>query len=259
MTAVGHWVWVHDCETCEARFANDWEADEHMEEKNHYRYDYPCETCNLMFRFEDDRDDHQQEEGHHKHLHCEDCDRYFQSPDNLNQHLSSRTHQGTTVECPFCDYYFTTASGLAHHIESSACPESTYDRLSLCRDVRKRDPGRQITEHLWGRDPEGITEQDLAATWNGDGYECSACDCVFDRAHSLLQHLGSALAHRRELYHCPKKRCAKKFPSLAALFNHLESETCGFARFDNVQKNASGFLGGKHGRIWHEPPDNESD
>jgi hypothetical protein len=33
--------------------------------------------------------------------------------------------------------------------------------------------------------------------------------------------------------------------TLAALFNHLESESCGFVRFESVQRSAGEFLMGR--------------
>lgn len=51
----------------------------------------------------------------------------------------------------------------------------------------------------------------------------------------LNLHLNSP-AHREKIYHCPNTRgCNKEFVSLGALFNHLESEACGYMRFGGVQ------------------------
>lgn len=256
-----HWIWPYECETCEVRFTSDWQAEQHMQKKDHYCYDYSCETCDLEFRSEEDRDDHQQEDGHYTHLHCSDCDRYFKSAQNLDQHRKSRIHQGFTVECPFCDDDFTTA-GLAHHVESSACPESDLDRVLLFRALRKRDPENQFIEHMYSWD-SGFTLADMKGAWNGSGYQCTTCadtfgGYTFERAHSWLQHLETSDAHQPKLYHCPNRRCRKKFPSLAAFYHHLESESCGFTRFAIVQRNASGFLAGRHGRVWHESDEDDS-
>lgn len=38
------------------------------------------------------------------------------------------------------------------------------------------------------------------------------------------------------LYHCPNRNCASEFKTLAAIINHLESESCRFMGFDAVQK-----------------------
>lgn len=47
------------------------------------------------------------------------------------------------------------------------------------------------------------------------------------------------------VYHCPGRMCTKEFRALAALFSHLESETCGAVRFDVVQRNVGGLLTGR--------------
>ncbi|KAG9671660.1 hypothetical protein KCU99_g2981, partial [Aureobasidium melanogenum] len=206
--ALDHWQWPYDCETCNARFSTERSAEQHMEAKDHWSYPYDCETCNDSFRFEDDRDDHQEEEGHYKHLHCSDCDRYFQSPNNLAQHMRSRVHQGTSIKFPFCQASFVTASGVSHHLETSSCPKAKYlSSSAIHRAIRQRDPKGVITERL--------------LEWHD--------------------------VHQAPLYHCPNKtgKCGgKRFTTLAALFNHFESESCGFVKFGAVQKNVSGFLSG---------------
>lgn len=42
---------------------------------------------------------------------------------------------------------------------------------------------------------------------------------------------------QQSLYHCPNSRCEKEFKTLAAICNHLESESCKFARFQQVQSS----------------------
>lgn len=60
----------------------------------------------------------------------------------------------------------------------------------------------------------------------------------------LDQHLKSP-THLREIYHCPNRaRCGAQFKTLAGMFNHLESESCGFIRFDGVQRNVVPILAG---------------
>lgn len=59
----------------------------------------------------------------------------------------------------------------------------------------------------------------------------------------LNQHVNSA-AHSQKVYHCFGRGCGREFARLAGLFNHLESETCGAARFESVQRNVGGFLTG---------------
>lgn len=250
MTAIDHWIWPYECETCSTRAITYREIEKHMREEGHYSYPYGCETCRSAFRSENARDLHQQQYGHYKHLHCRDCGRYFKSANNLNQHMRSRIHQGVNVTCPFCRTGFTTASGVSHHLETGSCPSARgLNRENIYRELRRRDPNGAIT----GRLLEYPTERSLSASWdpvsawNGhDGYECYLCHRVFSAPQGLRQHITSAV-HATRLYHCPNSRgrCVKTFPSLAAMFNHLESESCGYIRFEAVGKNVDRFLMGR--------------
>jgi len=49
---------------------------------------------------------------------------------------------------------------------------------------------------------------------------------------------------RQALYHCPNRQCGKEFKALAAVINHLESETCGAMRFGTVQRRIGDFVSG---------------
>lgn len=251
MTAVGHWVWGWECETCPTRFREERMADQHMEDKDHWSYPYECETCTYIFRTADDRDDHQQDEGHYSHLHCTDCNRYFSSEQDLKQHLNSRVHRGQNMACPFCRATFTTASGVSHHLERSACPNArNLDRQTIHRAIRQRDTQGVITERLleW-HENDRHAQWDPASAWDGHGYRCYLCEKAFNSPLALRQHITSPV-HQQKLYHCPNGRCgAKKFTTLAALFNHLESESCGYVKFEAVQKNVNGFLTGGSQRL----------
>ena len=49
-------------------------------------------------------------------------------------------------------------------------------------------------------------------------------------------------SHRQEIYYCPNRNCPKEFVTLAGLFNHLESESCGYTRFESVNRNVADFF-----------------
>ncbi|OJD31850.1 zinc finger protein [Diplodia corticola] len=272
MDDTDHWIWEYECDTCTARFSTEWLAnehmddedhwsypydcetcsysfrsasacDEHMDDKDHWSYPYDCETCSRSFRSASARDKHQDREGHYKHLHCKDCDKYFRSEDNLRQHRNSRLHRGATVPCPFCKTAFTTASGVSHHLETSSCPRArNLSRTKIYEAIKQRDPDGIITERLvgWATEPDRNAQWDPKSAWNGhSGYECYVCHKVFSRASGLRSHVFSPV-HQAPLYHCPNKHGScrgKKFPTLAALFNHLESQTCDFIRFEAVGRN----------------------
>jgi hypothetical protein len=220
-----------------------------MDALDHCLWPYDCETCNMRFSTEDYRDDHQEEEGHYKHLHCSDCDRYFQNANNLAQHMRSRIHQGTSISCPFCQACFVTASGVSHHLESSSCPKArNLSSTVIHRALSQRDPNGVITERLleWHDGNTINSTWDPRSAYNGSGYECYICHREFGSPKALEQHIRSP-AHQAPLYHCPNKsgKCGgKRFPTLAAFFNHLESESCGNTKFATVQKSVNGFLTG---------------
>lgn len=60
----------------------------------------------------------------------------------------------------------------------------------------------------------------------------------------MNNHVNSP-THKEKVYHCPGRMCGREFRALAALFNHLESETCGAVRFDTVQRNVGDMLSGR--------------
>ncbi len=49
---------------------------------------------------------------------------------------------------------------------------------------------------------------------------------------------------QQDYYHCPHPACRADFKSLASLINHLESETCGFMRFEKVQESMTRMIRG---------------
>lgn len=111
--------------------------------------------------------------------------------------------------------------------------------------LRSKDAHGLITHKLLTWDGEQSNEMIATEnTWNGCQYECYMCHKTFAQLRPLNQHLNSP-AHKQKIYHCPKRDCARDFVSLAALFNHLESESCGFIRFEAVQANVGNFLTGK--------------
>ena len=162
------------------------------------------------------------------------------------KHLNSRIHRGTGVACPFCNCGFTSASGVSHHLETGSCPNNTdIDRSTIYHAIRQRDPHGIVTfkQLEWHSETPTQVEAPERA-WNGQNYECYLCHRQFLALQGLKQHLNSP-AHQQKIYHCPSRKCARPFVSLAAMFNHLESESCGFIRFEQVQQNVNGILTGR--------------
>ncbi|GAB0145854.1 hypothetical protein EsHS_00006273 [Epichloe bromicola] len=245
MDATGHCPPDYECQTCD-RYFGSWHAVcQHMTDVGHWAEssesdgpEYQCDDCGDAFYNEADLRDHEVEE----HFYCDPCDRYFQSSNNINQHLRSKVHRSTSVRCPFCKNEFGTATGLVHHLERGSCPKAPLNREKLYEAIRSRDPNGIITEKLlsWsGATSHEATER----AWNSvyEAYQCYFCGRLFDRLTSLNQHLSSPI-HQQKLYHCPNRRCGREFTTLAAVINHLESESCEYMRFEAVQKNVKNIL-----------------
>ena len=110
--------------------------------------------------------------------------------------------------------------------------------------IRERDPHGVITKKQieWVEQTVKYSSTDQA--WNGSSWECYLCHKTFGISGSLDLHLNSP-AHKEKVYHCPNNaKCPKQFRALAGLFNHLESESCSFMRFEKVQQHVGDVLQG---------------
>lgn len=133
---------------------------------------------------------------------------------------------------------------MSHHLETGSCPKTQgVNRESIFNALRERDPNGLITNNLleWHEDASWSPN----SAYNDNRYECYICHREFGSMRGLKQHLDSPV-HKQEIYHCPNKiQCGSQFKTLAAMFNHLESGSCGFMKFSAVQKNVNGFLMGQ--------------
>lgn len=204
---------------------------------------WECDTCTRTFNSFRASEQHMDARGHWAHY-CAPCRRKFDNSNNLRMHLNSRTHRGANVSCPFCQRAFTSASGVSHHLETGSCPNARcVNRESIFTTLRQRDRNGIITNNLLEWHGEAETWS-IDNAWNGHTYQCYLCRRQFAAMGDLDRHLKSP-AHMQEIYHCPNKmRCGSQFKTLAAMFNHLESESCGFIKFSGVQSNVGGFLAG---------------
>lgn len=142
-----------------------------------------------------------------------------------------------------CNTAFTTASGVSHHLERSACPNARHlSRDKIHEAIRQRDPGNSITTPQigWYDEPESMY-QSTSSAWNGSAWECALCHRNHNSRRALDQHLNSSV-HQRNIYHCPKRDCAREFATLAGLLQHLESEACGYIRFEKMQRQIGSLL-----------------
>lgn len=162
--------------------------------------------------------------------------------------MRSHVHRGNSINCPFCKKGHTTASGVGHHLETGSCPQApSLNRDTILRLVRERDTQGLITNRqIEWHDAESARYEVSTMSHNGFNWECYLCHQEFTTQKGLTQHVNSP-RHMQKAYKCPNVRggCERHFVSLAALFNHLESERCGFMRFENVQLHARQILDGR--------------
>lgn len=107
--------------------------------------------------------------------------------------------------------------------------------------VRERDPHGVITmKQIGWRDEPAISYSATNAAFNGEKWECYLCHKKFNSVKALNSHLNSP-THKKKVYQCPNARagCQKQFVSLAAFAAHLESEACGYTRFEQVQEQVT--------------------
>ncbi|OTB03758.1 hypothetical protein M426DRAFT_321474 [Hypoxylon sp. CI-4A] len=227
------------CETCPKSYESWRDRERHLDNRGHYPLDFTCAVCNRIYSNDERLRDHEIDECYY----CSDCDRKFISYNNIKMHLHSRVHVGTNASCPFCKNNYATVTGLIHHIETGSCPRaSSLNRDTVYQMVRSIDRNGTFSKNLV--DWKGETAYEATAqAWNGWAYECYLCHHKFKLLQSLNQHLKSP-AHQQALYHCPNRvTCGREFKTLAAVMNHLESETCTYTRFENVQNAATMFSG----------------
>lgn len=238
MNALGHRSPEYECDTCD-RYFDSWEdAAQHMNMQGHWGDQFLRSTevsCEFCFDFFDDIEQHEVD----CHCYCRPCDRHFLNSNNISQHLKSRVHLGANLSCPFCRKAYTVATGIAHHLESGACPNAPVDRQLLYRAIARYDERGQFTNKHVQQVTYAVTDRAYNSLINA--WECYLCHRAFNLRSSLNQHLNSP-AHQQALYHCPSTRCGREFSTAGGLFNHLESETCGAMRFDDVQRHAQAMM-----------------
>ncbi|KAI6768403.1 hypothetical protein HG531_010592 [Fusarium graminearum] len=235
-----------ECETCDRYFNDKHAVEQHMSALNHWadspseESDYSSYICEFDFCDEElDTADDLRNHEINDHLYCDPCDRSFKDLNSIKMHLRSRVHQGETQHCPFCGQSYVTAAGVFQHLENKGCSKAPLNRAMVYEAVRSRDPNGTLTKKLldWSKSIRfEATGRSLNAVTGA--FDCSLCGASFNRLQSLTQHLQSP-KHEQKLYHCPKKGCDRRFTTLAAVTSHLESEQCGFMRFEDVQEVVS--------------------
>ncbi|KAF7538398.1 hypothetical protein G7054_g2979 [Neopestalotiopsis clavispora] len=237
-----HEVPEFECETCHRYFGSEHAMEQHMDALGHWadscsdEPEWSCNYyyCNEAFNDEDSLRSHEVED----HFWCDPCEREFIDHNAIKNHLNSRVHRGTNAECPFCHNLYVDAAGVFHHLEQGRCSTAPLNRMQVSEAVERKDSNGALTDRLrhWSTAP--VLEATIDS-WNPytKTFNCYLCGAGFAQLDGLNQHLQSS-KHTKKLYHCPKPNCRKEFGSLAAVTNHLQSETCNFMRYEQVQETA---------------------
>ncbi|KAH6699413.1 hypothetical protein EV126DRAFT_443128 [Verticillium dahliae] len=156
---------------------------------------------------------------------CGDCGRSFTSLQARQQHMNALGHRSPE------------ATGGTSSSALQKCPANSVSTSSTILNNTRWTATATVAH---------VTDLTYAVTdraYNSliNAWECYLCHRAFNLRSSLNQHLNSP-AHQQALYHCPSTRCGREFSMAGGLFNHLESETCGAMRFDDVQRHAQAMM-----------------
>ncbi|PBK69317.1 hypothetical protein ARMSODRAFT_157332 [Armillaria solidipes] len=137
-----------------------------------------------------------------------------------------------------CSKKFKAPSEIAAHIESGGCnPNINRHHVSAAIHAMHISPPITITRRIEGPVNPVVHFSATDRAFNGKAYEYYLCHVEFSTLQSLNLHLNSPV-HDANEFKCPKRRCGKKFKVVSALIQHIESESCGLARFTTVQMEA---------------------
>ncbi|EIM84206.1 uncharacterized protein STEHIDRAFT_82087 [Stereum hirsutum FP-91666 SS1] len=259
----------HLCEQCERLFATDNGLDQHLRTAavhqdnsdsgyrgnyNNAGYEYDdddeeeefesdsdedpfCDSCNRVFVDREGLFQHLAASSSHNW--CFVCSRDFATAQGLEQHSQSRVHKPSDLKCPLCSSRFTVPSAIAQHIESGACHNGSRHQVTAAvRSLNIASP-ISVSHRLTQGPPTSVIVSyqatELAFNPRINAYECYLCHGTFRTIHALNRHLNSA-AHDQDEFKCPK--CRRLFTLVSGLIQHIESEVCGLARFQQVEDEA---------------------
>ncbi|KAH7924475.1 hypothetical protein BV22DRAFT_1090808 [Leucogyrophana mollusca] len=241
-----HWVQspAHDyCQYCQIHFDDEDDLTDHYILEHSY-----CTSCRRVFKNDHGlRQHYRQSSSHH---YCVQCETHYRSESNLQSHLRSSVHVPKDVRRPLgCDMAFVSKSALILHWESGGC-RSGVNRRMINRSIKEADRSNIITDPsrlITSGNRDDVEYIATNASWNGMAFECVLCHSQFKALVDLNRHLASP-RHQDKIYVCPLNTCREHFAALSGLFQHVESERCGVAKF-KVVKDAMDDLTRGVGRL----------
>ncbi|CAG8357470.1 unnamed protein product [Penicillium salamii] len=221
------------CRACPQVFATSALRDGHESDTGHYRFRFPCLMCDQVFETREESAQHMDSLMHYEHK-CDECGEHFEEKAHLTMHQNSPVHRPLVHKCAFCPSVFGTPSAVVHHLESNCCEVAVWQDIDhLFKVMKSIDKENLFT--IAATEPDAKVS--LNYTIHGEFYHCPHCTSRFKKEVGVIAHLKSPV-HRKRLYHCLNntQRCGKTFLTLASLWNHLESGSCGYLLFDAVEE-----------------------
>ncbi|THV08404.1 hypothetical protein K435DRAFT_824909 [Dendrothele bispora CBS 962.96] len=219
------------------------EDSEKDEDEDSNEDDAYCKSCNRIFVDRQALYQHLRDSPLHNW--CFICSKDFEQPTHLLQHNASRVHKAVDMECPLCTAVFKSPSDIASHIESGGCnPKITRHHVTAAVHNMDIIPAISVSRRI-DAPPSVITVTTYCATqmaFNGKAYVCYLCHDEFRTLQGLNMHLNSPV-HDEDQFKCPHGKCGKQFSVISALIRHIESESCGLARFQTVEKYTNQLTG----------------
>lgn len=205
-----------------------------------------CADCTILFSDRASLCSHLCASHHSRY--CSLCDRLFSSDWACQQHRSSRAHKTSDIPCAMCSRMFKAPSEIAAHVESGGCnPNINRHHVSAAIHAIDISPPITIARRIESPASPVVHFSASEMAFNGKAYECYICHGTFTKLQFLNLHLNSPV-HDADEFKCPKRKCGKKFKLISSLIQHIESESCGVARFATVQMEAI-LLTGQFARL----------
>ncbi|XP_068082759.1 transcription factor hamlet [Anabrus simplex] len=138
------------CPVCSKDFPDIDQLDDHLISSHQFKSEFKCDLCPRSFSCRSSLLSHLalrhgEVRNQEKRYSCENCNKVFTDPSNLQRHIRAHHHGARSHACPECGKTFATSSGLKQHthIHSSVKPFQcevcfkAYTQFSnLCRHKR---------------------------------------------------------------------------------------------------------------------------